>query len=227
MNTLARRMADETPNESSQDLIRAMVSNAAFPCVGAKTALAQNDIRIVEARSIFCPADDQHILESLYSFIESFDGDKQTFRSLIVVFKDAETLPEEVFEKCLWKRLQALNTLDTCEWDKSVSSDPQDNNFSFSIGGRAFYVIGMHPGSSRKARQFAYPALVFNLHEQFEQLRSSGKYNSFRQLVRRRDIAFSGSSNPMLADFKAASEAIQYSGRQVDPNAWKCPFHAG
>lgn len=209
-----------------ESLIQSMVGNAAFPCVGAKTALAQKDIRVVEARSIFCPADDKNILESLYNFIQSFDGDKQTFRSLVVVFKDQDILPEELFEKCLWKRLQALHDLDTYEWDSSVSSDPSDNTFSYSLGGRAFYVIGMHPGSSRKARQFPYPALVFNLHEQFEQLRASGKYNNFRQLVRRRDIAFSGSSNPMLADFKTASEAIQYSGRQVDPNAWKCPFHA-
>jgi FPC/CPF motif-containing protein YcgG len=46
-----------------------------------------------------------------------------------------------------------------------------------------------------------------------------------RQIIRRRDQALAGSVNPMLLDFGARSEAIQYSGRKIE-GTWTCPFHA-
>mgnify|MGYP001586067322 CR=1 FL=1 len=78
--------------------------------------------------------------------------------------------------------------------------------------------------SSRKARRFEYPAIVFNPHQQFEQLRRSKKYQAMRMMVRKRDERYSGSINPMLADFGEQSEVIQYSGRNYDAN-WKCPLN--
>jgi hypothetical protein len=75
-----------------------------------------------------------------------------------------------------------------------------------SLGGRAFYVIGVHPGASRKARRFGRAALVFNLHSQFETLREDGRYDKMRAAITERDIAFSGSRNPMLAGHGEASE---------------------
>jgi FPC/CPF motif-containing protein YcgG len=134
-------------------------------------------------------------------------------------------LDEEAFERALWARLQALHELDRrrYEWSGESSCDPRASDFSFSLGGRAFYLVGMHPRSSRKARRLPTPALVLNLHAQFETLRAQGVYETMRRLIRRRDLAFSGSVNPMLADFGQASEAAQYSGRLVPPD-WVCPF---
>jgi len=94
-----------------------------------------------------------------------------------------------------------------------------------SLGGRAFYVIGLHPGSSRPARRFRCAALVFNLHSQFETLRADGRYDKLREAITQRDIAYSGSRNPMLAVHGVASEARQYSGRQFD-GRWRCLFSA-
>jgi FPC/CPF motif-containing protein YcgG len=56
---------------------------------------------------------------------------------------------------------------------------------------------------------------VFNLHSQFETLRDDGRYDKLRESITERDTAFSGSRNPMLAVHGDASEARQYSGRQV------------
>ena len=92
-----------------------------------------------------------------------------------------------------------------------------------SAGGKGFFVIGMHPGASRLARRFQCPVLVFNLHSQFEQLRADGRYDKLRSTIVARDIAFSGSGNPMLATYGQRSEARQYSGRRVDDD-WVCPF---
>jgi FPC/CPF motif-containing protein YcgG len=94
-----------------------------------------------------------------------------------------------------------------------------------SLGGRAFYVIGLHPGASRRARRFPCTALVFNLHSQFEMLRGDGRYDRLRAAITGRDIEYSGSLNPMLKPHGEASEARQYSGRVVGAD-WRCPFSA-
>jgi FPC/CPF motif-containing protein YcgG len=83
----------------------------------------------------------------------------------------------------------------------------------------------VHPGASRAARRFDCAALVFNLHSQFETLREDGRYEKLRAAITERDIAFSGTRNPMLSQHGEASEARQYSGRQVGAE-WRCPFSA-
>jgi FPC/CPF motif-containing protein YcgG len=119
--------------------------------------------------------------------------------------------------------------MDDAEWDRSVSPDPRDSHFSFSFAGQAFYVIGLHANSSREARRFPWPTLVFNPHEQFERLRTDGKWKRMQQTIRERDTQLQGSINPMLSDFGERSEAPQYSGRAVgedwQPPIGKCPFH--
>ncbi len=74
--------------------------------------------------------------------------------------------------------------------------------------------------------RLARPALVFNLHDQFTQLRAAGKYEGMREKILARDEAIAGSVNPMLARHGEASEARQYSGRAV-PEQWRCPFRYG
>ena len=133
--------------------------------------------------------------------------------------------PELAFERTLWAQLQRLHGVDARGWDPATSPDPAAKEFSFSFAGRSFYVIGMHPAASRPARRFPVPAVVFNLHAQFEALRASGRYEKMRDVIRGRDESQTGSMNPMMADFGNRSEAVQYSGRHVE-GAWKCPFHA-
>ena len=65
---------------------------------------------------------------------------------------------------------------------------------------------------------------MFNLHDQFEQLRQQGRYERMRSKIIERDLAFAGSVNPMLARHGTVSEARQYSGRNVAEADWVCPF---
>ena len=67
------------------------------------------------------------------------------------------------------------------------------------------------------------PTIVFNLHEQFVELRATGKFDGVRDKVQARDEQLQGTVNPMSADFGARSEAAQYSGRAVE-REWVCPF---
>jgi len=204
----------------------AFIKGSGFPCVGAKSALAKGNLRIIVGRDMRSAWDDLRIYPNLLDLAGRYRSQPALFQSLAVLFEEDSTFDEAGFEACLWERLQSLTDKD--EWlgqapDPRVSSDPDDPHFSLSFGGEGFFVVGLHPRASRPARRFERPALVFNLHDQFEQLRSSGLYEKLRGTIIERDIALAGSPNPMLARHGVVSEARQYSGRAVGDD-WRCPF---
>lgn len=206
----------------------AMILDAQYPCVGAKSALNHDHIEIQVAMDIRCPADDARIHTALAAFAERYKADPQPFQSLAVLFRGPEDLSEKGFEQALWQRVQALSDIDAGKhqpYDPRVSPDAGDPHFSLSFGGEAFFLVGLHPQSSRPARRFMTPALVFNPHDQFERLRAQGRYEGLSQAIINRDVALAGSPNPMLAEHGDISAARQYSGRAVSEN-WRCPFHA-
>ena len=183
-------------------------------------------MRFIVARSIASAWDDLRIYPGLLDLARSYRAEPKLFQSLVVLFEDDDGLDEEAFEGVLWQRLASLSAKDA--WlgqvpDPKVSGDPDSPHFSLSFGGEGFFVVGLHPQASRPARRFERPALVFNLHDQFEQLRAQGRYEKLRTAIVQRDIALAGSANPMLARHGTVSEARQYSGRLVG-NDWKCPF---
>jgi len=196
-----------------------------FPCVAAKAALSKQQVKCMVATHISCPHDDSAILEFLYNFIDEYRSSAQFYHTAAIIFKVPGYLNEATFDDMLWNRLQSLSDLDAENYlyDARVSADPSSSKFSFSIKGEAFYIIGLHPDSSRGSRQFKYATIVFNPHDQFEKLRETTKYNNLKGVVRKRDIAYSGSINPMLDDFGDESEVYQYSGRQYD-QSWQCPL---
>lgn len=216
-------------NEATHPLARrfqAFVRDPEFPCVGAKSALGRDQMRFVIGRDIRSAWDDLRILPSLHALAASYRADPVLFQSLIVLFEEEVELDELGFETNLWARLQSLTDKD--DWlgqqpDPRVSHSPDDPHFSLSFGGEAFFVVGLHPGASRPARRFERPALVFNLHDQFERLRAEGTYEKLRGTIIERDVALAGQANPMLARHGSSSEARQYSGRLVD-DEWVCPF---
>ncbi len=214
----------DTPFPSQNDL-RDFIADPMFPCVGAKSAVAHGQLSAIAGASIASPERDEAIVRDLQAFAERATAE-QMYLSCAVIFSDTDTFSEEWFEARLWERLQAFHALDATRhaWDPSVSADPNDPAFSFSLGGKAFYVVGLHPRAARLGRRFSRPALVFNLHNQFENLRASGTYEKFRKTILARDEKLNGAPNPMLKTHGEASEAVQYSGRQID-GEWKCPFH--
>ena len=194
------------------------------PCVMAQTMFREDRVDMHVYENFGSAETAGLILNDLRGYTGEYDFNNNEFYTFIAVFNDDRKMSEKEYETLLWKQLQHLHNKDEQPWDKTVSANPEDDNFSFSALGHAFYIIGLHPNSSRKARQAPYPAMVFNLHSQFEQLREAGTYKQVRETIRQRDIEFEGSINPMLDDFGDRSEARQYSGRKVD-ESWKCPFH--
>jgi FPC/CPF motif-containing protein YcgG len=196
-----------------QSKFEAFVRDRAFPCVGAKSALARGTLKVVPCRSISSGWDDLRIHGELLEWVSD-------------VFADRINLSEKSFENAMWERIQSLSDKDAWldqPYDSRVSHDPDDVHFSLSFGGEAFFAVGLHPRASRPARRFETPAIVFNLHDQFEQLRDEGRYEGMRETILARDVQLAGSVNPMLTRHGEASAAAQYSGREVD-SQWVCPF---
>lgn len=205
---------------------RDFIRHRPFPCVGAKSALSRGGMTVVVARGIGQASDDARIYAALLAFISRYRQSPEMFRSFVVLFEGAAPTSEEGFETDLWARVQALSDRDGHlgqPHDDRVAADPEDPHFSVSLGGEGFFIVGLHPAASRPARRFAAPALVFNLHDQFQRLRAEGRYERLRDSIVERDVAFAGSPNPMLAGHGERSAARQFSGRAV-PEDWTCPF---
>jgi len=201
------------------------IRNKDFPCVAAKDVIAKGNISIFVADHLACPHDDRRILDFIYDFTGMYRLSEKGFYSAAIIFKEPVSINEKMFDAFMWQRLQALKDMDALKFphDSRVNADPASKNFSFSLMAEAYFIVGLHPKSSRQARRFKYPTLVFNPHAQFAEMKSAERYEKMKTIVRKRDIAFSGSVNPMLTDFGEASEVYQYSGQRYGVE-WKCPL---
>ncbi len=221
-----RSMIDVTNLEELKNGVSDRIADPAFPCVGAKSALARGTLKILACHCLTSGWDDVRIHRTLLDWAADYRKDPQGLRSLAFVFEGPLTLGETAFEQAMWERIQSFADKDHWlgqPYDHRVSSDPNDPHFSLSFGGEAFFVVGLHPNASRPARRFPSPTLVFNLHDQFEHLREEGKYERMREKILARDRDIAGDINPMLARHGEVSEARQYSGRLVSSD-WQCPF---
>jgi FPC/CPF motif-containing protein YcgG len=205
---------------------RSHISNPDFSCIGAKAALNGSNFRVGFYNEMNTPETNAILAHDLRIFVGEQKESTSNYASFAAIFSDSVYENEKVWENTLWAQLENLHKLDSdSAWDSSVSSDPEDVNFSFSFAGTSFFVVGLYPNSSRLARRFSHAAMVFNPHAQFDRLRELDQYERLQRTIRARELKLQGSLNPNLSDFGTQSEARQYSGRAVEMD-WKCPFHA-
>jgi FPC/CPF motif-containing protein YcgG len=198
-----------------------------FPCLGARGALAKKGASVRVFTSLGAKDQTALLSRQLEQFGKTAQADDKSLKSFIAVFPETPALTEIEFDSLLWGQLEQLRAMDIdASIDPDISDDPADPNFSFRFKGTAYFVVGLCPTSSRLARRFDWPALVFNPHAMFDRLKADGKYERLKSAIRTREIALQGNLNPNLADFGEVSEARQYSGLQHAPE-WKCPFHKG
>ncbi len=207
------------------------VQRPEFSCVGAKAALNREGLGFAIYPELGSAESVAGLARDLCHFARSTIATANEYATFVAVFRGPRGIDEATFERFLWQQLEQLHALDSVyfDWDPLVRPDLSDPQFSFSFAGCAFYVIGLHGESSREARRFPWPTLVFNPHEQFQRLRRDGKWKRMQHTIREREVALQGSINPMVRDFGEESEARQYSGRAVakdwtPPTAGKCPF---
>lgn len=218
-------MPDPDLGDSFLEFLRAET----YPCVGAKLALACDSIETQEFNALGDHDNDQPLIKGLARFvamIEASPPDEGIVHSYVALFRGPFDMNEFRFESMMWSQLWRIHELDILAgnpYADDVSRDTDSPQFSLSTAGHPFFVIGLHPHASRLARRFSHPALVFNSHRQFVKLKEDGRFEKMQAATRSRDIELQGSVNPNLADFGDASEARQYSGREVEDN-WRCPF---
>lgn len=195
------------------------------PCIIANTVFQMDEYNIKVYDTMTSNTIVKPILSDIETYIKTFDFSSNSFETLMICFKNQPLQTETEFETDLWHLLQKLHDQDDKAWDPKVSKTPNHPDFSFSIKGKAFFIVGMHPNSSRLARRAPYTTIVFNLHWQFEKLRAMGTFQSVKKRIRKNDKKLQGHINPVLQDYGKDSETKQYSGRHVESN-WKCPFQA-
>ncbi|MBC7370079.1 MAG: YqcI/YcgG family protein [Bdellovibrionaceae bacterium] len=211
-----------------EEHIRQLVQQKNYPCVAAIAAMAKNDYQLETYSGFGSGSSCERLAKDLIRFRDEYVRTKSAYLSFFAIFDDAAEMTEEEFESRLWKELSYMSSVEglSHRWDPEFSDNPEDKNFCFSLDRTAFFVVGMHPKSSRKARQFSVPALVFNVYDQFRELQKHGRYDPMVHLNRKRDIAYQGAANPMAELYGDQWEAIQFSGKN-NSEEWKCPFHRG
>ena len=202
--------------------LRALILDPEFPCVGARSAMNQGSYRFGMYEELAAGETTMPLAHDLLSFVREQPSIEGQFTTFIACFDGPKVMTPEEFELLLWDQLAKLHEIDSAPWDPEVSADPGDPRFSFSFGGRAFFVVGLAPSGERWARTFPWPLLAFNSHDQFEHLRDSGQFERMQEVIRERDTELEGDVNPNLANFGEHTEARQYSGREVGPD-WRCP----
>ena len=204
--------------------IKKFVSQKDYPCIGALKAIKTDEYRIGIYKNFGSGQSSPQLFRDLNLFLLEQKASNSPYLSYWAAFPELKNLSEDDFEKALWAELSALASIDQEPWDSHFSSEASDKNFCFSLGGQAFFVVGLHKNSSRKSRQFEYPSLVFNLYEQFEIITRLGQYETMVRTNRKKSQAFEGDVNPMVEKYGDHWESIQFSGKQ-NSEAWKCPFH--
>ena len=220
-------MTNQDSNQTSVDRdIEALVKQKFYPCVAAVQSVAKKDYVVQSARGFGTGTDRQAIRGAICKYLQEWKKTRSTTYTLWITFPEDQVTTEEEFEKLMWSEISNMTSIEESkkEWAEGWSKNPTDPNFTLCIHGQAFFVVGLHPLSSRPARRFPYPAIVMNAFDQFEDLTEQGLYEPMVSKNREREMRFSGSLNPMVETHGDKWESIQFSGRD-NSKEWKCPFH--
>lgn len=215
----------KTMTEAIENDLKNLIGQKNYPCVAAVQALYKKELLYDVYEDFGSTKASFSLAQNLIRFKEKQLQTQTPYLTYFAVFPMDQATSEEDFENKLWAELSGMwkHPEIAGQWDPSFSDNPEDKNFCFSLDGSAFFVVGLHPLSSRESRRLPYCALVFNLYSQFTALMEKGTYHSMVEANRQRDLKFQGSVNPMAEAHNDNWEAIQFSGRN-NSSDWKCPF---
>lgn len=201
------------------------VDSESFACIGAKTAAVMETLIHRD-----CSGASKLTLSDAYGGLRQFCSQREemsmTNSTFVVTFSDKKFADESSFEAFVWGTLAEMRAYDIdagYSWSDECSSDPASPEFGFSLVNEPFFVVGLHPLSSRESRRAPFPALVFNAHRQFRHLKKLGMFEKMQNEIRRREVIIQGDLNPNLSNFGDDSEARQYAGNATT-SGWTCPF---
>ncbi|WP_447009005.1 guanitoxin biosynthesis heme-dependent pre-guanitoxin N-hydroxylase GntA [Saccharothrix sp. DSM 118769] len=202
------------------------ITTKEFSCLGARAALKKQSIVHGHYRALGDPESARANHQDLVPYARDLKPtlSDRSFRTFVATFDEpGEVLDELEYERLLWQHLQLMHDLDAPlhGLDQGATSDPNEPNFGFHTAGHAFFIVGMHPGSSRASRRFTRPAIAFNSLVQFMML--GEKFFSMQDAIRKREEGNNGSVNPSFTTYEYAMPSRHFSGRFTEED-WKCPF---
>ena len=190
-----------------------MVAHPEYPCLGARSVFHRDRATVQVYDELAGDGVAEQLLADLRTFAAETDPE-QGFASFVATFRGPAVIDEQHFERLLWSQLEQIHAVDDADLEhRRCRPTPATSTSPSAPAARRTSSSGCTPGPSRDARRTPTPTLVFNLHEQFEALRASGRFPRMRDKIRERDHHLQGSINPMVADHGETSEARQYSGR--------------
>ena len=143
------------------DSVVGMVGHPDYPCLGARSVFRRDRATVRVYDELDAPATVPLLLGDLEDFASSVDADAG-FASFIAIFCGPRITDEPHFERLMWSQLGRLHAADKDPWSDTVSSDPDDKHFAYSVSGTPYFIVGLHPLASRDARRTPAPTLVFN-----------------------------------------------------------------
>ena len=181
-----------------------------FPCVGAKSALSRGTLKIVPARSTHQRLGRRAIHRELLDWAATTAATRsaQPRRRLRRARRPQRSASSNAACGNASSRSPTRTTVARAALRPARQRRSRRSALLAELRRRG--VLRRRPAPRRPAvRRGASqrPALVFNLHDQFEQLRAQGRYERMREAILERDVALAGSLNPMLARHGEASEA--------------------
>ncbi len=204
---------------------RTHVQSDSFACLAGRAALQRATFRHGIYGAMASPESTVWLCADLFDFVCIQRGFRGEFSTFVASFLGPVPRDEGEFDTLVWDQLGLIHAQDRVfhRWDPDFSNDPSERRFGFSVAGRAFFIVGLSPVSSRISRRFAWPSLVFNAEFLFDRLHDTGKLAKLQSAIRERDMGIQGSINPNLEGEDTVSRARQYSGLPV-PLDWTCPI---
>ncbi|MEW1748272.1 guanitoxin biosynthesis heme-dependent pre-guanitoxin N-hydroxylase GntA [Streptomyces angustmyceticus] len=216
---------DAIRTDAVRTALERFIQTREFSCLGARAALKRRSLTHRHYRRLGDEASAEENLRDLVAYVDAVRPllSDQSFRTFVATFDAPGPIDEHAYEELLWRHLQRMHDLDsrTFGLDTGTSSDPEQANFGFHAGGHAFFVVGMHPGSSRASRRFTTAAIAFNSLTQFTLLGEN--FYSMQGAIRRREVKNNGSVNPSFTEYEYEQPARHYSGRYTEED-WQCPY---
>ena len=180
-----------------------------YPCVAGLHAFKKGEFQVGFYGRLGTGDHGRQLRNDLIYFASEQERKKSIYLTFFAIFDEGDCTEAE-FETKLWQELSSLTSFETFDQDfkPGDGADPKSPAFRFSLLKREYFVVGLYPQSSRKARRFIKPALVFNLFAQFEELQSRGAYEGPVKTIRSRELKFEGSVNPMVQAHGESWESI-------------------
>jgi FPC/CPF motif-containing protein YcgG len=203
----------------AHDCFRALMLGGGHPCLGGSAAVRRGHYRLGLYPRLSSTEAVRDCARDLREFLTRGSETDCPVSVHVAVFDGPHGMTEPQFEQALWEQLRGMRATEVRRRGRASSGRPDlDGDPGFVFEGRNLFVVGLHPGASRRARRFDWPTLVFNALSHADPLQAAGQYDRLTQKIRARDLRLQGSPNPSMFQPRVA----QFSGRAVN-DGWTCP----